>query len=93
MKAYIRYEGIQRVEEFLFPELALREALLNAVIHKDYASGIPIQISVYEDKIMIWNSGVLPQNWNVDRLLGKHPSIPYNPLLANAFFRTGYIES
>jgi ATP-dependent DNA helicase RecG len=37
---------------------------------------------------MIWNSAVLPQNWNVDRLLGKHPSIPYNPLLANAFFRT-----
>ena len=93
MKAYIRYQGIQRVEEYLFPELALREALLNAVIHKDYASSIPIQISVYEDRIMIWNSGFLPQDWTVERLMGKHPSIPYNPLLANAFFRAGYVES
>lgn len=44
LKAYIRYEGIQRVERYLFPLQALREALLNAVIHKDYSSGIPIQI-------------------------------------------------
>ena len=93
MKAYIRYQGLQRVEEYLFPEPALREALLNAVIHKDYGSSIPIQISVYEDKIMSWNSGFLPQDWTVERLMGKHPSIPYNPLLANAFFRAGYVES
>ena len=93
LKAYIRYEGIQRIEEFLFPRLALREALLNAVVHKDYSSGIPIQISVYDDKIIMWSSGQLPQDWTIERLLGKHPSAPYNPLLANAFFRAGYIES
>jgi len=63
LKAYIRYEGIQRVEEFLFPPLALREALLNAVVHKDYSSGVPIQISVYEDRIVLWGSGQLPQDW------------------------------
>lgn len=47
LKAYISYEGLQRLETYLFPLPALREALLNAVMHKDYSSGIPIQISVY----------------------------------------------
>ena len=93
LKAYISYEGLQRLETFLFPYLAVREALLNAVVHKDYSSGIPIQISVYDDKIVLWNSGQLPQDWTLERLLGKHPSDPYNPLIAGAFFRAGYIES
>ena len=93
LKAYIQYEGIQRIERFLHPEAALREALLNAVVHKDYGSGIPIQISVYDDRIVFWNPGMLPDNWTLERLLGKHPSRPFNPLLANAFFRAGYIES
>jgi len=93
LKAYIRYEGIQRVERYLFPLQALREALLNAVIHKDYASGIPIQISVYEHQIVIWNPGQLPERWTQQQLLAKHPSHPFNPLLASAFFRAGYVES
>ncbi len=93
LKAYISYQGLQRLETFLFPYAALREALLNAVVHKDYSSGIPIQISVYDDKIVLWNPGDLPENWTLERLLGKHPSMPHNPLLANAFFRAGYIEA
>ncbi len=93
LKAYISYQGIQRLETFLFPLAALREALLNAVVHKDYSSGIPIQISVYEHQIVIWNPGQLPQDWTLERLMGKHPSHPFNPLIANAFFRAGYIES
>ena len=93
LKAYISYRGIQRLEKFLFPYPAVREALLNAIVHKDYGSGIPIQISVYDDKIVLWNSGQLPQDWTLERLLGKHPSVPCNPLVADAFFRAGYIES
>jgi len=93
IKAIISYEGISRVETFEYPKEALREALLNAVAHKDYASGIPIQISVYKDKIMFWNDGQLPENWTIENLLGKHSSKPYNPEIANAFFRVGYVES
>lgn len=92
-KALISYEGIYRVEKYPFPEDALREALLNAVVHKDYSCGNPIQVSVYEDRIYIWNEGQLPDNWTVEKLLRKHPSIPYNPDIANTFFRAGYIES
>ncbi len=49
MKAKISYEGIQRIERYFVPEAALREALLNAVCHKQYESYIPVQVSVYED--------------------------------------------
>ena len=93
LKAYISYAGLHRRETFLFPYEALREALLNGIVHKDYASGVPIQISVYDDRIVFWNAGILPDNWTLEKLLGKHPSRPFNPLLANAFFRAGYIEA
>ena len=93
IKAMISYEDIYRIETFEYPKEAVREGLLNAISHKDYASGYPIQISVYADKIMIWNEGSLPDNWTIERLLSKHPSKPYNPDIANAFFRSGYIES
>ena len=93
LKAQITYEGLQRKETFPVPIGALREAVLNAIIHKDYSSGIPIQISIYDDKLIIWNEGELPENWTVAKLKVKHPSRPYNPDIANAFFRSGLIES
>lgn len=93
LKAYITYHGIQRRETFLFPESALRESVLNAIVHKDYGRGVPIQISVYEDRIAIWNPGTLPEHWTLKKLFGKHASEPFNPLVANAFFRAGYIEA
>jgi len=92
-KALISYEGISRVETYEYPKDALREALLNSITHKDYAGCIPIQISVYPDKIMIWNEGRLPENWTIENLLSKHSSRPYNPDIANAFFRSGYVEA
>ena len=93
LRAYISYEGITRVETYPFPKNAIREVLLNAIVHKDYSSGVPIQISVYENKIYFWNDGQLPETWTIENLLKKHPSNPYNPLIANAFFRAGLIES
>jgi ATP-dependent DNA helicase RecG len=93
IKAEISYEGINRVEKFEYPKEAVREALLNAVAHKDYSGGVPIQISVYNDKLIFWNEGQLPENWTIENLLVKHPSKPFNPDIANALFRSGYIES
>jgi len=94
IKAIISYDGIYRVETYEYPKEAVREALHNAIAHKDYASAPPIQISVYKDKIMIWNFGQLPENWTMEKLTtSKHPSMPYNPDIANAFFRIGYIEA
>ena len=93
MIAEISYEGLNRVEKFEYSKEAIREALLNAVCHKDYSGGTPIQISVYKEKIIFWNEGQLPDNWTIENLLVKHPSKPYNPDIANALFRSGFIES
>ena len=93
MKAMISYEGIQRIEKYFVPDAALREAVLNALCHKDYASGIPIQISVYADKLYISNCGRLPEHWTTDSLFVKHPSKPYNPNIAHVFYLAGFIES
>lgn len=93
MKAKITYEGMQRIERYFIPKEALREALLNALCHKQYQSGIPIQISVYDDRLYIANCGSLPENWTVENLMQKHASIPYNPDIAHVFYLAGFIES
>ena len=93
LKAKISYNGVQRVEQYPFPSAAIREALLNAIIHKQYESGIPIQVSVYDDKLYIANIGCIPEDWTVDNLLGKHASRPYNPNIANVFYLGGFVES
>ncbi len=85
---------IQSLEKLIAKKCLIKQgALLNAVVHKDYSSGNPLQISVYEDKIIFWNAGRLPDELSLELLQKKHPSIPYNPLVASAFFRAGYIEA
>ena len=94
LKAKIWYEnGVQRVEKFPFPHEALRELILNALVHKDYASFIPIQISVSDDKIFVANVGSLPEEWTLEKLLGKHSSRPRNPTIASCIYLTGKIET
>ena len=75
------------------PKEALREALLNAICHKQYQSSIPIQVSVYDDRLYVANVGSLPENWTLDNLMKKHASQPYNPDIANVFYLAGFIES
>lgn len=76
MKAFISYQGIQRIEKYFVTREGLREAILNAIIHKQYESGVPIQISVYKNKIYIANIGRLPETWTKDNLFKKHASKP-----------------
>ena len=94
LKALISYEGITRVERFMFSRDAFREIVLNAIVHKDYSSNNPIQISVYPDKIYVWNNGTMPKNLDsVEKLFDKHSSDPFNPNLAQVFFKSGLIEA
>ena len=93
LRATISYEGVQRIESLPMPQEALREAILNSVVHKAYESLTPIQIAVYDDKMEIFNCGYLPEGWTIENLLGSHRSRPYNPDIANAFFRAGEIET
>lgn len=93
LKAKISYEGITRIEQYPYPKSAVREAILNAIAHKNYATLVPIQIRVYKNRLIISNDCVFPEDWTVDDLLNQHKSRPYNPLIANAFYRAGFIES
>jgi ATP-dependent DNA helicase RecG len=55
--------------------------------------GAPIQISVYDDKLIVWNEGSLPEDLTFEDLKKKHSSRPHNPFLANTFFKSGLIEA
>ena len=92
LKKVISYEGLNRVEKNEYPYEAVRESLLNAVIHKNYF-GPPIQISIYDDKFMIWNPGELPDELSIEDLKAKHASYPRNPIIADVFFKAGLIET
>ena len=88
----ISYKGLQRVESWEYPYEAIREVILNAIVHRDYM-GAPIQISVYDDKLIVWNEGSLPEDLTFEDLKKKHSSRPHNPFLASAFFKGGLIEA
>jgi len=89
----IKYEGIHRRDILEYPYEALREAIINALIHRDYSGTSQIQIRVYPDKLMIMNEGKLPPEVPVEKLKTNHLSIPRNTLLAEIFYYAGFIES
>ena len=86
-------DAIYRVKTFPVPCEAMREAVINAVIHRDYASPTTIQIRVRDDRIAIWNAAHLKPEWTAELLAEEMSSRPYNPRIAYAFFRAGMIEA
>ncbi len=88
----IHYEGMQRLEPLEIPEDALREAIYNSIVHKDY-TGVHIQLRVYADRLELWNDGGLPDGWTPATLLGVHASKPRNKNIAATFYRAGFIEA
>lgn len=87
------YDGIYRVETFPVPQEAMREAVINAIIHRDYASATTIQIRVYADRISIWNAADLTPDWAAAQLAEELASRPHNPRIAQSFFQAGMIEA
>jgi len=88
----ISFEGMNRIETLEYPIPALREMLLNALIHRNYM-GAPTQLRVYDNKLTLWNHGTLPDGITLDKLTKHHSSFPRNPILAEACFRGGYIDA
>jgi len=84
---------IEREDRFPVPTAALREAVLNAVMHRDYSdpSGY-VAIAVFDDRVEVRSIGQLPTGITAADLSGPHPSKPPNPLIAEAFHRTGAVE-
>ena len=84
----------ERIDDPLYPLLALREALANAVCHRDYSiGGGTVAIAIYQDRLEITSSGALHFGLTADKLFGPHESLPWNPSIARVFHRRGIIES
>ena len=83
----------ERVDEPLYPTAALREALVNALCHRDYSmGGSSIGVGIYDDRLEVTSAGPLPFGLTPERLFKPHPSQPWNPLIADVFYRRGIIE-
>ena len=94
-KGLVSYEGqhkMNRAETYPVEREALREALMNAIVHKDYTTGDAIDIKIFTDHLIIYNCGKLPENWTIETLVSKHKSVKRNPSLAEAFYMAGHIE-
>jgi len=89
----IKFEGIHRRDILEYPHDALREGIINALIHRDYVGTSSIQVRVYNDKFVIMNEGKLPPEVPLERLKMDHLSKPRNVLLAKVFYLAGLIES
>ena len=87
-----KIEGISRKEQWEIPLEVFREALINAMIHRDYNSSGFIYIKIYDKKIIISNPGELPVELKINDLYKEHESFPRNPLLAETFYYTGFID-
>jgi ATP-dependent DNA helicase RecG len=86
--------SLERVDEPLYPPVAVREALANALCHRDYAiGGGSVGVAMYDDRLEITSSGMLHFDLTPEALFGPHESLPWNPLIANVFYRRGIIES
>lgn len=88
----IEFEGMNRIEKGEYPVAAVREILLNALVHRNYM-GAPIQIRVYDNDFSVWNDGGLPEGITEADLKKTHRSKPRNPVIADVCFKGGYIDS
>lgn len=95
-REYYHYEIIekayrQKIE--IIPEKAFREAIANALVHRNWMSKSFIQIAMKKNKICITSPGGLPSNLTVEEYLNGEISIMQNPIIGNVFFRLDIIES
>ncbi len=84
---------LARIDQPAVPQLALREALINAFCHRNYnESSASPHLAIYDDRLEIWNPGALPPGITLKQLKKPHHSFPRNELIANVFYKRGWIE-
>lgn len=95
IKRYYQYEEISEIERKkvdLIPETAYREAIANALIHRDWSMNSHIRISLFSDRIEIKSPGGLPRGITAEEYIKGDISCLRNPILGNVFFRLHYVE-
>jgi len=91
--AEVGYDNITRVETYPYSKEAFREGIFNAIMHKAYETGNPIQIRIDDDRMYLSNGVAFNFPWTPEKLLSPHESNPKNPAIAHVFYRAGYIEA
>ena len=86
------HRGAQAPVAYEIPPDVVREAIVNAVAHRDYALAGGVQVSVFADRVEVWNPGVLPPPLTLERLRQPHGSVPRNARICEALFLARYIE-
>lgn len=85
------YNNFKIGENLKIDEHIVKEILMNAIVHKAYDAEVPIEISIYKNKLIIWNSSEFPKSITNNTIYNPHPTIPNNPRIANAFHKCGLI--
>lgn len=85
-------KGAERFDKSEYPIEAIREAITNAVCHRNYRLNSDIQVRIFNDRLEIWGCGPLPNNLTIDEIERPHNSHPRNPLIADCFFDIKFIE-
>ncbi|BDV41206.1 hypothetical protein GURASL_01290 [Geotalea uraniireducens] len=88
----VRDVSITAPATYELPPDAVGEAIVNAIAHRDYHSNASVEVRLFADRLEIWNPGSLPGTLTMDSLRHDHPSVPYNPLLAESLYLARYIE-
>ena len=85
---------LTRTDTPALPTEAVREALANAFVHRDYANcGGAVAVALFDDRLEIISAGELPFGLTPEMLFQPHESRPWNPLMANVFYKRGFIET
>ena len=92
-RSYEEFKGVRRITHCQYPEGVIREAVCNAIIHRNYSQCNMVQIKVFPDKVMMFNNCIFPAGWTIENLFKPHESKAINPLIAYAFYMMGYIDT
>ena len=87
-----RAESVQAPVAYEMPTEVVTEAIVNAVVHRDYTDNSSVQVMLFADRLEIMNPGRLPPPLTVEKLRVAHQSLPGNPLLAESMYLLRYIE-
>ncbi len=91
--AWVNPKTGRREEKYEIPYLAIREAVSNAVAHRDYRSSGNVDVAIFDNRIEVWSPGTLPHGVTLRDIRSKKRfSVPRNPVVSEALFLTGYVE-
>ncbi|PIR05604.1 hypothetical protein COV56_01960, partial [Candidatus Kuenenbacteria bacterium CG11_big_fil_rev_8_21_14_0_20_37_9] len=92
IKLHAKIVEMERAEKWEYPIEAIREAVTNALCHRDYQISSNVQVRIFDDRIEVWGCGPLPKPLTIDDLKKKHDSVLRNPLIGRNFFLIKFIE-